>query len=434
MAVLICLWMLAVISGLSWARRYTSLFTALTALAFVAVRAEALTHPAGWLQLGVLLLTPWLLAAQQERAKADLKRAQREEAEQMAQMQEAARSLLSLQMATRRLENQIAHITDVYHVTKQTARALHLKELFDSSLDIAPRLLNAHGLRLVDLSGPSSSVLRARRAPDGRLVAEDTNHVLDMEQAVIQRALHSSQAASVEGASLACPLPEGVLRVAWAPLWRERKPIGVLIADNLPDDQLKTLAIVANQLSLQMSRIHLYQQVEAMAVTDALTGLFVRRYFTERAETELTRAKRHGLSCTLLMVDLDLFKQKNDTYGHLVGDVVLKDVAQLLKRNLREIDLIARYGGEEFILLLVETGIEQAMPIAERLRQLVEIHPVRAYDELLTQTISIGAAAYPDHAQDLQALIERSDQALYEAKRAGRNRVIRWTGDNRHQT
>jgi len=187
------------------------------------------------------------------------------------------------------------------------------------------------------------------------------------------------------------------------------------------------LSLVANQLSLQLSRIHLYGQVEALAVTDALTGLSVRRYFLERAKEELERSKRHQLSCTVLMTDLDHFKEKNDTYGHLVGDVVLRDVAALLKRNLREIDLIARFGGEEFILLLIETQIDQAMPIAQRLKQLVEVHPIRAYDELLTQTLSIGAAGFPEHGQTLEELIERADQALYAAKHAGRNRVVRWS-------
>ena len=162
-------------------------------------------------------------------------------------------------------------------------------------------------------------------------------------------------------------------------------------------------------------------------MTDSLTGLSVRSYFVERAQAELSRSKRHGLSCALMMVDLDLFKQKNDTFGHLVGDVVLKDVARLLHSNLREIDLIGRFGGEEFLLLLVETKVEQAMAIAQRLRQLVEVHPIRAYDELLTQTISVGLAAFPEDAQTLDELIERADQALYAAKRQGRNRVVAWS-------
>ena len=428
MALVIALWTLAMVSGLSWARGSTSVFTALTTLVFLVTPTAALDQGLGWFQCILLVLTPWALAASRLREERHVRRLQQEEAHQMAHLQETARSLLSLQVAMRRLEEQISHITDVYHVTKQTSRALHFRELFDSSLDLAPRLLNASGVRLVDFSDDSPVILRARRSPDGRLIPEEpSGPIQEVERHVVEQTRRAGRVVHAEAGELGVPPPEGISRLAWAPLWCEQKPIGILIAENLPEEQVKTLAIVADQLALQLSRIHLYQQVESMAVTDTLTGLFVRRYFTERAQEELARAKRHGLSCTLLMADLDHFKQKNDTYGHLVGDVILREVAQLLKRNMREIDLIARYGGEEFILLLVETTVDQAMPITERLRQLVEIHPIRAYDELLSQTISVGVAAVPGDAQELEALIERSDQALYAAKRAGRNTIVRYS-------
>jgi len=420
-------WVLAMISGLIWARRWTGVCTIATAIALLWTQAMTLAHAGGWVQLAVLTLTPWLLAAQRQRDEQMLKRLHGEEAQQMAHISEGARTLLSLQSAGQKLEAQIAEITDVYHVTKETVRALHLDDLFQASLGIAPRLLSARGLRLIDLSLEAPQILRATRSSDGRLLADETNHVQDMEQAVIKQVLASGQPATGSADTLACNLPEGISSVTWAPLWREQRPIGVLIAEELPEHQQKTLSMVANQLSLQLSRIHLYQAVEALAVTDALTGLFVRTHFLGRAREELARSARHGLSCTLLMADLDFFKQKNDTFGHLVGDVVLRDVARLLQRNLREVDLIARYGGEEFILLLIETTAEQAMPVAQRLKQLVEVHPIRAYDELLTQTISLGVAGFPEDARTLEVLIERADQALYAAKRAGRNRVMRWT-------
>jgi len=443
-------WILAMVSGFSWSRFWTGVFTASTVVLFLWLQGSALAHWTGWVQLGTLGLTPWLIAAQQTSDRRRLKALHAEEAECMTRLSESVRSLLSLQTSAQQMEAQITEISDVYHVTKETAKALHLNELFTASLGIAPRLLNARGLRFIDLSTTIPKVLRAVRSADGRLIASDTisplasrpdgsipasgeetgggtNHLLDMEQAIIQRAVSLKGSSSATARELSCPFPEGISRVAWAPLWWEQKPIGVLVADELPEPQLKTLSIIANQLSLQLSRIRLYEQVEALAVTDALTGLFVRNYFLERAQEEIVRSKRHGLACTLLMTDLDLFKQKNDTFGHLVGDVVLKDVARLLKRNLREIDLIARYGGEEFILLLIETSVEHAMPIAQRLKQLVEVHPIRAYDELLSQTVSIGVAGFPEDAKTLEALIERADQALYAAKRAGRNRVVRWS-------
>ena len=192
-------------------------------------------------------------------------------------------------------------------------------------------------------------------------------------------------------------------------------------------EKLSTLPTLANQLALHWSRVQFYEQVEALAVTDSLTGLWVRRAFLERAHREVDRTKRLGLPCAVLMVDLDHFKRQNDTYGHLVGDAVLRDVAKTLQRHLRDVDLCARIGGEEFVLLLVDTPLEHAALIGRRLQQIVAVQPIHAYDEVVTQTISIGVAALPDHAQTLDLLMERADHALYAAKRAGRNQVVVWS-------
>lgn len=437
MVFVITCWIVAMVAALCWARVWTGVLTAATLAVLVITQPDALAQWSGWVQLAALGLTPWLLAAQQTTSRQWLKRLHAEEAEQSMRLSEAARSLLSLQAASQQIETQIGQITDIYHVTKETGRALHTQELFTALLEVAPRFLRATGFRLIDLSSPSPTVLRAARAPDGRLVSSTEGAhkaagvaaapLLEAEQAIVDRGLSLGRPSMSAGSEPACPLPPGVSRWAWAPLLRERQALGVLVADDLAESQLKPFELVANQLSLQLSRISLYRQVEALAVTDALTGVCVRRHFMERAQEEVARSQRHGLPCTVLMADLDLFKEKNDTYGHLVGDVILKDVATLLQRNLREIDLIARFGGEEFILLLIETQVEQALAIAQRLKQLVEVHPIRAYDELLTQTISIGLAGFPDDASTLEELMERADQALYAAKRSGRNRVVRWS-------
>jgi len=410
-------WAAAMFSGLLWSRRWTALLSVLTVLGFFLSQGGMLALWHGWLQLAVLGLTPWLLAAQQDRNTAELHALQEEEARRMRHLSESARSLLSLQQATHRLEQQIAEITELYHLTKQTTGALHLRDLFGTLVELVPQMTSAQGLRLIELSQDAPQVLRAVPGSSGEwtvsggnAMSADERHIT--EQAKKMRPTDQTEPACAAGGD------------CWAPLWREGRPCGVMIADGLLEPQRMWLAVMANQVSLQLSRVSLYRQVESLAVTDALTGLFVRRYFLERAEEELTRSRRHRLSCTVLMVDLDRFKQKNDTFGHLVGDVVLRETARLLQRNLREVDLIARYGGEEIILLLIETDIDQALPIAQRLRQLVEIHPIQAYDELLNQTISIGAAAFPEDAQSLQGLIDQADQALLAAKRAGRNRVI----------
>ena len=430
-AAVLC-WIIAMICGLCWSRWWTGLATGLTALVLLVTRAPALAHWAGWMQLTVMVMSPWLLSAQRADDERALKELHAEEAKKGKQLSETARTLMTLQTSAKQLETQIGDITDVYHVTKATARALHLSELFSATCELAPRLLQAAGLRLIEVSGPAPHVLRARRLKDGRLMVQPpqetgtaSHGLLEIEQAIVNEVRTALRPTSRSAAELGCAAPEGLSQVAWAPLSREQRAFGVLVADELPPERLRILAMIANQLSLQMSRIRLYEQVEALAVTDALTELSVRRYFLQRATEELERSRRHKLPCTLLMADLDHFKDKNDTYGHLVGDVVLREVAGLLKRHLREIDLIARYGGEEFILMLIETSPDQAFPIAERLRQLVEVHPIRAYDELLTQTISIGLAGFPEDANTLEELIERADQALYAAKHAGRNQVMR---------
>ena len=164
-------------------------------------------------------------------------------------------------------------------------------------------------------------------------------------------------------------------------------------------------------------------QREHEATIDALTGVLMRREFLRKAAQaiEATRQTREPIS--LLMVDLDHFKQKNDTYGHLVGDVVLQEAAHRLSRTLRAGDLIGRYGGEEFIILLPGANRAVGQEIAERLRHAASAAPIQTHGLELTQTLSIGLANFPVDAHDLDDLIGKADHALYAAKQAGRDRV-----------
>lgn len=186
---------------------------------------------------------------------------------------------------------------------------------------------------------------------------------------------------------------------------------------------IETLPHFARLLQLCVERINLYEQLQEVSIHDSLTGAYNRRYFTLRYLEEFERAKKFGLNLAFLMVDVDHFKKINDTYGHLVGDAVLREIARLLQENIREIDFLARFGGEEFALILPETDKAGAIMVSERLRTVVSREKMRVFDETLFSAISIGVATYPQNTLYSDVLIEMVDKALYKAKQAGRNRV-----------
>lgn len=169
------------------------------------------------------------------------------------------------------------------------------------------------------------------------------------------------------------------------------------------------------------------QALEQMALHDALTGLANRRKFQDRFQLERLRQARVGLPLSLLLVDIDHFKQVNDNCGHVVGDVCLKAVADILVGHLRTIDLVARFGGEEFLVLLSDANIREGALVAEKLRRAVEIAAIDtglAAQPTLQLTVSIGVTTLlPAEKLSLEAAIERADGAVYAAKRGGRNRV-----------
>jgi len=220
-------------------------------------------------------------------------------------------------------------------------------------------------------------------------------------------------------------LNPSVKSLAGVPLFNEDKLAAILVIENLPKIEFEKFSILSAQFSLEIRKILLYETVEKMAITDSLTGLYVRRYFSERLEEELGRSARHGLKFSFLMLDVDDFKKCNDTYGHLVGDVVLKGVARIIKESIREIDLVCRYGGEEFAVLLPETSSDAATFVAERIRRKVDEEVFKAYDERVKVTLSIGLAEYPESASNSASLIDRADEALYRAKNAGKNVVCK---------
>jgi diguanylate cyclase (GGDEF)-like protein/PAS domain S-box-containing protein len=166
------------------------------------------------------------------------------------------------------------------------------------------------------------------------------------------------------------------------------------------------------------------QELKRLATTDALTGLLNRRAFLEEVVQELQRYRRHGHEGALLMLDLDHFKRVNDRHGHAVGDAVLVQVSAALRERLRLTDRIGRLGGEEFAVLLPETGPEGALALAQALREEVGAQRIPTPDGPLGVTVSIGLSGFAPGETDAVPLLGRADQALYQAKEQGRNRVV----------
>jgi two-component system cell cycle response regulator len=187
-------------------------------------------------------------------------------------------------------------------------------------------------------------------------------------------------------------------------------------------DQLKIGDTIFKYLSGQDVEAQYHETIYRMTIMDGLTNVHNKRYLLETLERELPRAIRHQRALSLCMFDLDHFKQVNDTYGHIAGDYVLKEVAGVVRSRLRPDDVIARYGGEEFAVLLPETDLKGAAAIAEELRKLIAEKVFEFEGERIPVTISIGCTQLRGE-DDAIKLVKAADVKLYEAKRGGRNRV-----------
>lgn len=193
------------------------------------------------------------------------------------------------------------------------------------------------------------------------------------------------------------------------------------------DSDREMLELLAATVAIAVENARLFNEVQQLAITDPLTRLFNRRKFEELSTNEFERSYRYKHPLCILMIDLDQFKQVNDTFGHIVGDQVISGLASLCRNGLRSNDLLARYGGEEFIILLPETTAEKAMNTAERLREECVQTEFSTNQGNISISISVGVAEISPDCASVETLIDRADQALYVSKHKGRNTCTLWT-------
>ncbi|MEN9799696.1 MAG: hypothetical protein RL653_3393 [Pseudomonadota bacterium] len=339
-----------------------------------------------------------------------------------------------LEDANGQLSRRVGELSLLYDVSRALNETLEVQDLLGRITSLVaerlgvPRtslmLVNAEGRLELRAAWPKQSLVGLTFAPGegacGRAAAERKSvYVPDLsarDGVYVKRGVAGE---ATSGSMLAVPLVHkdtvlGVLNL-------ERPAV-----DGFRPEEHELLQSVADQAAVAVQNARLHAQTVALSITDPLTGAPNRRHLFQRMEIEVARAHRFGTQLSVLMVDIDHFKQLNDQNGHRAGDEVLQRVAGLLGSNLRKVDLLARYGGEEFMVLLPQVPKEEATGVAEKLRRLVSETP----DEygpgqpLGRVTISVGVANLPVDATDQDKLVDCADSALYAAKRAGRDKAI----------
>lgn len=360
------------------------------------------------------------------------RRRRREWARRRDEASEAARRLSQQQASLRQehaaLEQTMARLAGSYDLTKRLLITLDRREAALGLADALTAAFPQAAFRLVFTQPPDAGpsvqtalTLDRRGATDA---APDPGDAWLIDRFQHHPAIWSSLPSVGVTSTVEVEMPDTLRQAVAFPFVLGGALQGFLAVRRLAPEEVERCGILISQFALAVRRIRLYERVQELAIRDGLTGLFVRRHFVSRLQEEVARAARHDLPLAFLMVDIDHFKQINDTHGHLVGDAVLRELAAVLRAQVRDVDLLGRYGGEEFGVGLLETEAAEAQAAAERIRHAVEDAVFRAYDERLAVTVSIGIATFPAEAADAAELIERADAAMYQAKTAGRNRVI----------
>ncbi len=324
------------------------------------------------------------------------------------------------------LESSQAQLSDIYETTRALSGILDLNQLLTAVLDVAHRIFrlkkcqiylsNVTSDRLFLFASLANSNKRIFEKPP--MHARDISSLVDMgdRTSMLKRLNYDNKEASSNSIDI--------------PLVSRGKVMGIMKVEtekgNQPDDRERHLLMIfANAAAVAIDNSLLHKKTEELTIIDELTELFNYRYFRNKLSDELRRADRYRQRFSVLMMDLDHFKKINDEHGHQTGNIVLREISGIVKQCVRDVDIVARYGGEEFVVILPQTGDDDALVIAERIRSTVQ----KAFfsnsqgQRDIQMTISIGIASYPNGVKTLDQLIEKADKTMYQAKALGRNRV-----------
>jgi len=328
----------------------------------------------------------------------------------------------AVEQSNEKLNRRVQELTALQEAGAALGSSLKLQQTLDQIMEIISRALGfGFGLVAVYAEGSGEIEFESCRWRG------DTRAIDRQRSQEIVRGL-------ADGGERVVPLRECVADEAdgdefiyFFPLMDKNRMLGVIAFSataQVMNDRLPALNVFRNQAAAAIANARLYERAERMAITDGLTGLYNHRYFLELLDREFSSALRRRAPLSLLVLDIDNFKLINDTYGHLAGDQLMREVAHALSAILRRTDVLARFGGDEFVIVLPNTNQAHAVEVAEKVRRRIASRDFRigAFGKIHT-TISVGVAAYPEAAQSRQELVERADRAAYYSKQTGRNRV-----------
>ena len=334
------------------------------------------------------------------------------------------------ELTNKKLETSLKNLSALYQASELLAKALDTSEIYYTVSKIFRDVLTYDEFSLMILDDMNAwleikaasgfknkSKIRGMRFKMGEGVcgqAAARKKIIYVPNKVKdERYLHYKKKQKEEGSFISIPLLVG------------SRVVGVLnVGSTQKNDfsgrDIQFLESLANQIAVAYDRSRLYTKTKELAVRDELTGLYNRRHFYDVLRMEWKRGQWFEHPLSILMIDVDHFKQYNDQFGHLEGDKALEAIGRLLSKNIREVDTLARVGGEEFVVLLIDTQLSDALHVAEKIRRLIE----KAVLGGKPLTVSIGVSAYPGLAHSEEELVGQADIALYRAKSQGGNRAV----------
>jgi diguanylate cyclase (GGDEF)-like protein len=337
----------------------------------------------------------------------------------------------TLNLRTTELEKSQAQIETIYETSRNLGEILNLEEVVDEFLNIVQKILSYPFCSIFILNDSNTlsllgEIKEGRKIKYSEPVKKSLNETLEKVTST-GKPVRIFDLAGAFGHQRESDEFKSLLAV---PMISRGKVVGVLTTQSkragaFLDEDEKIFSILAGSAALAIENASLHQKTKELTIVDELTGIYNYRYFIKKLAQEIKRAERYKQSLSLLMIDIDWFKRCNDTYGHLFGNKVLKELTQRIEDSVRDVDVVSRYGGEEFAVILPQTDKKDAQTIGERIR-----HRVESTDFVVEEcglrvkvTVSLGVATYPENGTTLEQLVEKVDQALYLAKGKGKNMV-----------